>query len=185
MVCDKNNRELENIIQVQMEQFSSTGLYCSLGSVLEIGGSIFGCHSYGGEFLIFSRWEPAMVNVLECAECSCIWKDYPMSWMTYRYPRHSCGWNTYLKLYNLHINFFPQNFIIHWIFQEYNYHGSSVKTVFCLELNQELFTITEKQCWQQQCLWYSHLQNWKSKPFFHVTFMCNRENKRSFWTDLE
>lgn len=32
-----------------------------------------------GGLLIFSRWEAAVVNVLEYAEQSCTLKDYPMS----------------------------------------------------------------------------------------------------------
>ena len=60
------------------------GLYCSLEGVLEIGGSIFGCHHYGGAFLIFGASLVAqMVKNLPAMQESWLqplgWEDFP-SW---------------------------------------------------------------------------------------------------------
>ena len=129
-----------------------------------------------------------MVNVLACAECSYTLKDYLMSYMTFKYPRHLCGWNTYLKLDNLHINinFIPQNFISHWIFQQYNYHVNSVKTLFCLKPNQNYSSLQKINLLTPAVIMVYQspkLVIWNI--FSSVTFMGNRENKRSFWRDLE
>ena len=126
-----------------------------------------------------------MVNVLTCAECSYTLKEYLMSYMTFKYPRHLCGWNTYLKLDNLHI-YFTQNFISHWIFQQYIYHVNSVKTLFCLKPNQNysssqkinLLTAAALMVYQSPKLVIWNI-------FSSVTFIGNRENKRPFWRDLE
>ena len=74
----ENYRDLENSIPVEMEHWFSIELYCPLRGILEIDGSVFACHR-SEELLRFSGCEPAVVNVLECAERSWTGKEYSMA----------------------------------------------------------------------------------------------------------